>query len=159
MDNGQIYLVDTCVLVNIRDIHNDSADIWDCVRASIQAGKTKTVRQVFRELQTRFPMIHKRLKDLKPQFVIPDAITYDSDVTDEISAIITAHPRLYDRFGSGNPADPFLIAVAKCLPGIVVTDEKRTGPKHKTKIPFVCTSRNVGNMTGIDFLRKIGANV
>ena len=151
--------MDTCVLVNIRDIHNDSDEIWQAVRASIQADQTKTVRHVFDELKNRFPPIHSRLKDLRKQFLISDADTYDDHVKAEIRAINQAHQGLYSQLGSANSADPFLIAVAKAKSAIVVTDEKTSGPKHKFKIPYVCKSRNVGHANRIDYLKAIGIDV
>jgi len=41
-----------------------------------------------------------------------------------------------------------LIATAKAMDAVVVTDEKIAGPKDKSKIPYVCKARNVGCMSG-----------
>jgi hypothetical protein len=156
---GSLYLIDTSALVNIRDLHNDSEEVWQAVLQSIEGRRTLTVRHVCKELEALFPDIYRRVKPLKKRFVVPDALTYTADVKAEVRAIRQAHPRLYDPVGTGNPADPWLIAVAKSLPAIVVSDEKKEGNRHRRKIPFVCTSRNVGHEDRLDFLRKIGVNV
>lgn len=158
-DSPTIYLIDTCVLVNIRDVHSDSEEIWVKVRGEITSGRLKTVRHCFDELKRRFPPVFARLKDLRKDFLIADADIYTADVVSEIRAIHVAHPGLYDQLGTGNPADPFLIAAAKFKSGIVVTDEKSAGAGYKSRIPYVCTNRNVGWSAGVAYLRSIGCNV
>jgi hypothetical protein len=111
---------------------------------------------VLTELEERFFPIYRRLKDLKWQFLVPDSTLYALDVVAEVRAIHRDHPTLYDVLGIGNPADPLLIGVAKNCNGIVVTDEKSSGKRHKSKIPFVCTGRNVGWSSGPNYLRSIG---
>jgi hypothetical protein len=140
----EVHLIDTCALVNIRDIYNDSELIWSAVRKQISEGRLKTVRQVYEELARRFQPVHARLKDLRRVFLVPDGDLYGADVIAEVRAIHQHHPKLYDLLGGGNPADAILIAAAKALGAIVVTDEKTDGHGHRSRIPFVCTSRNVG---------------
>jgi hypothetical protein len=90
---------------------------------------------------------------------IPDAETYDVHIKAEIRAIMQAHAGLFRQLGPANTADPFLIAVGKSKSAIVVTDEKVTGPKHESKIPFVCKSRNVGHAGRSDYLKVLGVHV
>lgn len=120
------YLVDTSVLVNIRDVHSDSKDIWLAVTNGIVAGRVRTIRQVWDELDSRFPDIAERLKGYKKQFVLPDDQTYSQGVVDEVRVLNQNHRNLWNPVGGRNPADPFLIAVAKDLSVVVVTDEKKT---------------------------------
>jgi hypothetical protein len=153
------FLVDTSVLVNIRDEHHDSRDIWLAVTNAIVAGRLKTVRHVWGELESRFPEIAKRLKAYKRQFVIPDASTYTQTVIDEVRYLNNHHRNLWNPVGGRNPADPMLIAIAKDLSVIVVTDERRIGRGFQRRIPYVCAQRNVGCTDRIDFLRKIGCDI
>jgi hypothetical protein len=154
--NNSVFLVDTCVWVNIRDEHGDSQKIWDQLFALIKFERVKTVRQVFDELERRFPDVHSRLKPYRSQLVVPDAATYTLSVVSEMRAIRAQHPGLYDALGTGNPADPFLIGVAKDMSGIVVTDERSSGKAHKHKIPYVCAQRNVGCTGRIRFFEALG---
>jgi hypothetical protein len=150
------YLVDTSVLVNIRDVHGDSAEVWLAVRNGITAGRVRTIRQVWDELESRWPDIANRLKGYKKQFVLSDDQTYTAGVVAEVGFLNLNHRRLWSVMGGRNPADPLLIGVAKDLGVIVVTDERSSGPKHQRRIPFVCAQRNVGCTDRIDFLRKLG---
>lgn len=151
-----IYLVDTSVLVNIRDKYGDSEKIWGALGVAIEAGRVKTVRQVFDELESKFPEIYARLKKFKRQMQISDADLYATVAVDEVRQIRRNHPSLYKPLGGGNPADPFLIAAAKAMGAIVATDEKSKGPGYQSKIPYVCLQRNVGWCPGPDFLKDTG---
>jgi hypothetical protein len=142
--------------VNIRDIHKDSLKIWDALAAQIEADKLKSVRHVLEELERRFPDVYKRIKPFKKTILIPDGDLYSPDVIAEIREIQKHHSGLINPLAGGNPADPFLIAVAKTHLGIVVTDEKSKGPGHKSKIPFVCTNRNVGWVAGDAYWKGLG---
>lgn len=156
-DRGSaLYLIDTCVLVNFRDMHGDSQNLWDQFGLLIDIGMVKTVRQVWDELERRFPDIHDRLKPRRKTFLIPDGTTYSADVVSEVRAIRGLHPGLYDPLGAGNPADPFLVAVGRIESAIVVTDERQMGKRHKQKIPFVCAQRNVGWMDRLGFFQALG---
>ena len=153
------YIVDTSVLVNIRDVHHDSAEIWLHFTNAIVNGRVRTIRQVWDELESRFNEIAIRLKGYKRQFVLPDDVTYTAGVVAEVRDLNRNHSNLWNPVGGRNPADPFLIAVAKDLNAIVVTDEKRQGSGFQRRIPYVCTRRNVGCTDRLDFLRNIGCNV
>jgi hypothetical protein len=153
------YIVDTSVLVNIRDEHGDSQEIWLNVTNAIVGGRVRTVRHVWDELEGRFPDIAKRLKGYKKQFVLPDAVVYTAGMVAEVRYLNDNHRKLWNPVGGRNPADPILVAVAKELNVIVVTDEKRKGPGFQRRIPYVCTQRNVGCTDRLDFLRKIGCAI
>ncbi|MCE2986933.1 MAG: DUF4411 family protein [Phenylobacterium sp.] len=155
-DGEAIYLVDTCVWVNIRDEHADSSQIWDQCFALIEAGRVQTVRQVFDELERKFPDVHARLKPYRKRLVVPDATIYSADAVAEMRGLRAQHPKLYDQLGPGNPADPFLIGAGKVMGAIVVTDERSAGKAHKTKIPYVCTQRNVGWTSRLKFFEAVG---
>lgn len=154
--NSRLHMVDTCALVNVRDVHSDSKKIWDALIAEIEADRLKTVRHVTDELERRFPDVFRRFKSHKKTLLVPDAELYGADSIAEIREIQRHHPGLINPLGGGNPADPFLIAAAKSLSAVVVTDEKSKGPKHQSKIPFVCTNRNIGWIHGTDYLKGLG---
>lgn len=153
------YLVDTSVLVNVRDVHADSAEVWLAITNGIVAGRVRTIRHVWDELDSRFSDIAHRLKGYKKQFVLADDQTYTEGVVAEIRHLNQYHRGLWKALGGRNPADPFLVAVAKDLNVIVVTDERRKGAGFQKRIPYVCAQRNIGCTDRIDFLRKLGCNV
>jgi hypothetical protein len=153
------FLIDTSALVNIRDEHGDSQDIWVRVTNAVIAGRLKTVRQVWEELERRFPDVADRLKAYKKAFIVTDDVTYSDAVITEVRDLNRNHRKLWNPVGGQNPADPILIAVAKDLNVVVVTDEKRSGKGFQRRIPYVCVQRNVGCTDRLDFLRKIGCDV
>jgi hypothetical protein len=150
------HLIDTSVLVNFQAQYGDSENAWPTLIKEIKAGRLKTVRHVWDELKCKFPEIHKRVKDHRKDFVIPDATLYSEEAVAELQQVQQHHGKLINELGNGNPADPFLIAAAKAMSVIVVTDEKASGHGHRHCIPFVCKSRNVGCMSGKDYLNGLG---
>jgi len=162
-DDENWFLIDTSVLVNIRDEHSDSEEIWAAVIAEVQAGRVKTVRQVLDELEQKFKPIYERLKPHKQDLLVADGIAYSNEVAAEIRAIHRDHIKLYNPIGGINPADPFLIAVAKELSKehatAVVTDERRSGARYRSKIPYVCQQRGVACIDRLEFLKEIGIDV
>jgi hypothetical protein len=156
ISNSQLHIVDTCVLVNVRDIHKDSKKVWDALIAEIESDRLKSVRHATDELERRFPDIFARLKPFKNILLVPDTDLYALEVIAEIREIQKHHPTLINPLGGGNPADPFLIGVAKAKSAVVITDEKSKGPGFKSKIPFVCTNRNVGWISGDGYLKGLG---
>jgi hypothetical protein len=154
--NSVLHLINTCVLVNIRDVHKNSSKVWDSVASQIENENLKSVRHVLDEVERRWPDIFNKLKPFKKKMLIPDADLYAADVIAEIREIQRLHPGLINPLAGGNPADPFLIAVAKSKAAVVITDEKSTGHHHKFKIPFVCTNRNVGWIDGNGYWKGLG---
>lgn len=133
---NSIRIVDTCVFVNIRDVRGDSEEIWKAVIREINLSTVKTIRHVWEELQDLFPDIHARLKKHRKLILIPDAELYAANVIAELREIRRHHPKLINSLRIGNPADPFLIAVAKCCGGMVVTDEGKKGKASKRRFPM-----------------------
>jgi hypothetical protein len=154
--NSGLHLIDTCVLVNIRDVHKNSSKVWDALACQIEQENLKSVRHVLDELERRWPDIYKNIKPFKKTILIPDGDLYAAEVISEIREIQKHHPSLINPLSGGNPADPFLISVAKSKSAIVITDEKSKGPGHKSKIPHVCTNRNVGWIDGNGYWKSLG---
>ena len=143
-------------MVNVRDVYKNSPKVWDALAAQIECDNLKSVRHVLEELERRWPDIYKRVKPFKKGILMPDSDLYAADVIAEIREIQKHHPGLINPLAGGNPADPFLIAVAKSHLGVVITDEKSKGPGYKSRIPFVCTNRNVGWIPGNGYLKGLG---
>jgi hypothetical protein len=156
--SGTTYLVDTCVWVNIRDEHKDSEAIWSQLLLCVEVKMVKTVRQVYDELERRFANVHARLKPYRDQLLVPDADMYTAAVKAEIVAINADHPKLYNPLGGGNPADPWLIGVAKVGGYTVVTDEATAGKGYQSKIPHICGKRGAGCINRLALFEALGIN-
>ena len=149
-------LVDTCALVNFEAQFGDSENFWPAVIKEITDGRLKTIRHVWDEIKRKFPPIHAKLKAHRKMFVVSDTVLYDQIAVGEVRIIQQYHGNLIDQLGTGNPADPFLIAAAKSMGACVITDEKTSGPRHKSRIPYVCKARNVKCKSGADYLVELG---
>src|ERR1700730_1494851 len=89
---------------------------------------------------------------------MPDSDLYATGFISGIREIQKHHAGLINPLVGGNPADPFLIAVPKSHLGVVITDEKSKGPGYKSRIPFVCTNRNVGWIPGNEYLKGLAVS-
>lgn len=129
------YLLDTDVLGHIQD-HPDSNRIYDEIIVGVVEGKVRTVRQVIGELR-KFPEAYSKLFPFHTKFEIEASKQLCVQVSEIIDIIGNTAPGLYEQLGGKNPdpADPWLIAVAKVHGFTLVTDENPYSPK---RIPMVC---------------------
>lgn len=129
------YLLDADVLGHIQD-HPDSDHIYAGIAIGIATGRVKTVRQVYGELK-RFPKAYAAMLPLKSTFEIEATKQLSLEVSEMIEFITNTVGDLFEQLGGKNPdpADPWLIAVAKVHGFDLVTDERPFSPK---KIPQVC---------------------
>jgi len=150
-----IFVFDTNSLSNIlRNYFPETfSSFWRQFGALIENKAITSVREVKGELEEKFD------KTLIGRFEIycPDFFTIPS--LEELRFI----PQIYaikhfqqnlDRkkiLKGGNFADPFVIAKAKIIKGIVVTEE--TFKEHAAKIPNICHHFNVGYLNLENFLK------
>jgi hypothetical protein len=129
------YLIDTDVLAHIR-FRQDSGHIYDEIAKAVHAGWVRTVKQVPDELK-KWPTIHARIKPLCRKMIVPAKEQFSREVRAMNQVVQDNAPFLFQQVGGKNPdpADPWLIAVAKAHGYIVVTNEK---PTRTTAIPAVC---------------------
>ena len=94
------------------------------------------MRQVFGELR-RFAEAHSALKAVQGKFEIEAKLQFCDQVSEVMDLVTDLAPGLFEQFGGKNPdpADPWLIAVAKVHGFTLVTDEGRNSPK---RIPMTC---------------------
>lgn len=149
------YLLDTDVLGHIQD-DPDSTRIFEEIIEGIEAGRVKTVRQVLDELK-RFDEAYSKLSPVRAKFEIEPSRQFCSEVSEVIECIADLKPSLFEQFGGKNPdpADPWLIAVAKVHGFTVVTDERPNSPK---RIPMVCDRSDIRSkwISGPHFLVETG---
>lgn len=149
------FLVDSDVLGHVQE-RSDHDSIYEGIIEGIQQGKVKTVRQVLGELK-RFKIAFGKLNPHKTMFEVAPALQYCKDVSDTIEVITNTVGDLFQQLGGKNPdpADPWLIAVAKVHGFTLVTDEYPYSPK---RIPGVCKlgAINCPCIRGPQFLVETG---
>lgn len=112
--------------------------VWEKLDAYVEAGKIISVREVYRELQSRAikPHLQKWIEANKSIFYLPsrEETKFVNTIFEvpHFQALISEKQRLV-----GNPvADPFVIAAGKIRSVCVVTEEEKK--PHAAKIPNVC---------------------
>jgi hypothetical protein len=147
-----IYLIDTDVLVAIRK-KKDSADTYSRLIKMARDGDLKTVRQVFDELET-FGQFYQFLLKQKKHFLLSIDEQYSVKVQRQIEVVRKKANYLYEQTGSGDPADPWLVA-ASSHKFVLVTNEKQ---ESQTRIPAACriTELRCRCISGFHFLYEVG---
>jgi predicted nucleic acid-binding protein len=151
--SAEVYCLDTSALVNPwrRMWPPDLAPrYWEDVAALALSGRIVLSEEVREEL------FHK--DDELAAWAKTNIRTWHP-LTDEIQEcvrdIMRNWGRLVDHRRNRGSADPFVIATAKSLGAIVVTDEG-PGNEMNVRIPYVCSQIDVGCLGLLDFVRATG---
>ena len=143
--------------------HDVFPSLWDRIAALIQEGAIFVCQEAFDEVTAHdqtddaAEKLRQWQKDF-PAFVHPT--TSDQEVVRLSADIVRNFPNLIrQKKGKGEEvADPFIIAHAKALRAVVVTNERPEG-RHSSnfnKIPDVCREFKVECINLIDFMRREG---
>jgi hypothetical protein len=135
VNSGKRYLIDTDVLVHIRK-RKDSDRIYAALSKAAHEGWARTVKQVPDELE-RWKGAYPKVQPFKRKLIVPAKEQYCVAVRRMNDIVQDNAPFLFEPAGGKNPdpADPWLIAVAKVHGYTVVTNES---PHSSVKIPAAC---------------------
>jgi len=130
------YLLDADVLAHIQR-RPDSNLILEGIVEGILVGRVKTVRQVASGELKKWKEAYAALHPHHANFELATEQQYCAEVKALLDIVNELVPDLYEPFGTKNPdpADPWLVAVAKHHGFTLVTDEN---PNSRTKIPMAC---------------------
>jgi predicted nucleic acid-binding protein len=149
-----IYCVDTSAWLDgwARDYPPDVfPSLGDKLAECILAGIVRCSEEVYVELEKKDDALRDWLKARK-QVIVP----IDEKIQIIVAELLAAYPRLVDTHRNRSQADPFVIATAESLGGIVVTGEKPRGKLDTPKIPDVCEVRKLRCISFLDMLRELG---
>jgi Domain of unknown function (DUF4411) len=148
------YLLDTDVFVRICEL-TERQKIFDRIIGMADAGRVNTIRQVFGELK-KWPIALGMLKPHRSIFEVKPEDQYTTEVQAVIDELGNKARWLWEQTGTGNPdpADPWLIGVAKTLGYTVVTNE---GQRKEKRIPAACRFPTIDCrcITGPHFLVEV----
>ena len=135
MNSDKKYLIDTDVLVHIR-LRKDSDAIYAGIEKAVKEGWLRTVKQVPDEVK-KWPKPYAKIAPFKSRFIVPASEQYCDTVKAMNELVLNLAPLLIAQVGGKNPdpADSWLIAVAKAQGYTLVTNENALSP---VKIPAVC---------------------
>lgn len=118
-----IYCVDSSAWLDgwVRDYPRDVfPSLWEKLAQCISDGVLKCSEEVYVELGKKDDGLHDWLKARKPEVLV----SIDEEIQRIASELLAAYPRLVDTLKNRSQADPFVIATAECLKGVVVVKRR-----------------------------------
>ena len=113
--------------------------------------------QVLDELKTQAPDVYEIVKDHHDSFQIAKDQQFAVDVSQVVETLGNEAPYLWEQTGGKNPdpADPWIVSVAKVYQFTVVTNERRRSDR---RIPAACRLPSIGVrcISGPHFLLEKG---
>lgn len=161
------YIIDTSSLMHVdgedsspklRRFSTEERDrFWRHFVARVDDGRIKTIREVFDEIERNDRRATQELAPRLQKLLVP--------TTDDFNCVASL---LKDERFRGlvrddavsEPADPWIICVARRLGLIVVTNEVRTAdrkrPDGRARIPDVCGALGIDCIDVVEFARREG---
>ena len=156
-----IYLLDTNTFIEAKNRYYRMTvcpGFWDWFDQDSIRGKVSSIRMVADELQKQDDDLSKWSKS-RQNFFSESNNQEIQQVYAEIAHHVIKHPHYTELYKSRflNAADPWLIATAKTLGSIVVTQEVAV-PKEskKVKIPNICNEFDVDYCNTFELLETFG---
>ena len=128
-------------------------EIWNRIGELIENDQAKIPWEVWKEIEYVDDDLTKWLGQFKPKLNRPTP-----DEQNALRDIMREIPNMAAQGKTTNAADPFVIAMAKALDGIVVTEEseqEKSKPTKSPKITYSCERLGVRWMRPIDFLAEV----
>ncbi|MGP8068115.1 MAG: DUF4411 family protein [Thermoplasmata archaeon] len=147
------YSCDTSSLIHVwksypREVFRE---LWSHVETLVTEGRLQSPLEVFHELEGKEDDLHHWAKTRVNALFVNDVTLWD-----RAARIVKEYPDLVDFSRTKPQADPFVIALAQARGWTVITEEGRTGPGAKLKIPAVCSRLGVKCGKSLDLIRLEG---
>ena len=128
--------------------------LWETLAVLMDEGVVFSCDEVYGELKRQKDELLEWAKGRRGAFERPT-----EEVLSQLATVMSRFPNFAAQGGSGNHADPFVIAHAQVADAVVVTDEEwaeRQRPTKPPKIPNVCEELGIPWMSPAEFLAAIG---
>lgn len=134
-DSAKVHLIDSDVFMSIKS-RKDAPDLFAGILTLAEAGRVKTVRQVFKEMK-HDPILKTEILPHRKLMEVKTEDQYCAEVAAKITIISDQAGHLWPQTGgtTSDPADPWLIAVASHYGYCLVTNENKRSDR---KIPAAC---------------------
>jgi hypothetical protein len=126
-------------------------DLWKNIETLIVEGRLQSPLEVYHELESKDDDLHEWARARMHALFVSDQTLWD-----RATRIARDYPDLIDASRTKPQADPFVIALAEPRGWTVVTEEGRTGPGAKLKIPAVCARLGVKCIKSLELIRLEG---
>lgn len=136
MSEHRLYIFDTSAFAKLnRDYPRENLSIvWEKVEEVVGEKRLISSEVVYREILKGNDYLSRWAKENRDIFH-----PLSKDIQNVTRSIINEYQSIIDFKRNKSGADPFVIAFAKVVNGIVVTEEKPSGGPDKVKIPDVCS--------------------
>ena len=150
-----MYVIDSSVWIHIGRNHPQDifVSLWEHIDESITSGLICSPDEVLRELEQGHDTLAAQLSPKAGLFR-----PLDTDLQTSVTEVLARCPTIIDPESDRNRADPFVVALAKQLNHVVVSNEKpRRGETGRIKIPDACTLLAMRQpLDWFGFLRDVG---
>jgi len=152
-NDGHVYSIDSCSLIaaftqHYRPSHFKS--FWNQLDNLVEAGRLIASEEVRREIERKEDGLKEWAKERPQMFV-----GIDEEQQEIVREIVNDYPYMTKDFMARNRADVWVIALAKCREGRVVTEEPM-GSSTRPRIPFVCQGMGIEHDTLMDLIEAEG---
>jgi hypothetical protein len=151
------YSIDTSAILDGRKRYYPKdvfPTVWKRLDYLIMGGRLLATEEVLRELEKQDDDVYSWVKARESRMVVP----IDGPTQVEVSTILKTYPKLVREQRNRNQADPFVIALARVVNGVVVSGEKRRSLINP-KIPDVCHDMGITHMELVDVFRREGFSI
>lgn len=123
--------------------------LWKLLEEDVKAGRLRSPQEVLHELEQGEDDLAERLRIWKDLFV-----PLSEELQAEVVRVNSRCPTLVDPESDRNKADPFVVALAKLMECVAVTNERqRASTTAPMKIPHACAVLGLRYLDWFGFLR------
>lgn len=150
------YAVDTCSFTQLDRSYPVEVfpSVWEKVDKMISDQLVCSVEEVYHEILEQDDALADWVKEKQHIF-----LSIDGDIQRNVIDILKTHSNLIDLRKNRSGADPFLIAVAMVHECTVVTEEKPSGGRERSKIPDVCKAYGIECIKLLEMLQREGLHL
>lgn len=123
--------------------------LWDAIDGLIDEERFFLSEEVFEEIKKKDAVVKGWAAPRSSKLIVESTST----ITNSVTKILSAYPRMAMSGGRRNQADPFVIAVAQLKGATVVTGEATGGTKSRPKIPFICAELGIPCIAFTDLIK------
>lgn len=146
-----IYCIDASALINLRRYRRDVfPTVWEKMERKVQNGLLISHAEVLREIDAGKDEILKWCRKNRRMFK-----GVDDCQRKQFEIIESRYEENYWNMSVNKPgpwADPWIIALAICENGVIVTDESN----KRNRIPAIAEKLHVSSLSLLDFFKEIG---
>lgn len=155
----KVYCIDSSSLINLKRYPEDIfPTIWKKLNDLVKENQLKSPIEVYDELERKNNELERREDDLLKW--CKNRKSMFADLDEEQQKRLESVKKQYEKQHwdakvqkTGPWADPWVIALAMSIKGVVVSDESKEG---RNKIPDICGRLNVKCISTFEFFRELG---